>query len=177
MTVTPKIKSLEEIQAQSPRPARRIRQTHPLNQIRLVQVEKAAADLAEAVKEAAPAKEEAVALLMAGVMEAAVKAEARAVRAAAKAEKVAAVATGVVTEAKAEAKAVKVAAAMAAARAEAEETVEQGAAALKVMETVMKVEDDRHRAKERLVSNLIRGTDDEKADEWYQGPHPAPKDE
>ena len=104
-----KIQSLEQAQAQNPRPARRIRQTHPLNQIRLVQVEKAAADLAEAVREADPAKEEAVALLMAEVMEAAVKAEVKARRAAARAEKVAAVAETVVGEMAA----VKVAAAMA----------------------------------------------------------------
>ena len=81
--INSKIQSLEQAQAQNPRPARRIRQTHPLNQIRLVQVEKAAADLAEAVREADPAKEEAVALLMAEVMEAAVKAEVKARRAAA----------------------------------------------------------------------------------------------
>jgi hypothetical protein len=87
------------------------------------------------------------------------------------------VAATVVKEARAEAKAVKVAAALAAARAEAEETAEQGAAALKVMETVMTVEDDRLKAKERLVSNLIRGAKDEEADDWYQGPYPAPKDE
>ena len=104
-----KIQSLEQAQAQNPRPARRIRQTHPLNQIRLVAVEKAAADLAEAVREADPAKEAAVALLMAEVMEAAVKAEVKARRAAARAEKVAAVAETVVGEMAA----VKVAAAMA----------------------------------------------------------------
>ena len=107
--INSKIQSLEQAQAQNPRPARRIRQTHPLNQIRLVQVEKAAADLAEAVREADPAKEEAVALLMAEVMEAAVKAEVKARRAAARAEKVAAVAETVVGEMAA----VKVAAAMA----------------------------------------------------------------
>lgn len=107
--INSKIQSLEQAQAQNPRPARRIRQTHPLNQIRLVQVEKAAADLAEAVREADPAKEEAVALLMAEVMEAAVKAEVKARRAAARAEKVAVVAETVVGEMAA----VKVAAAMA----------------------------------------------------------------
>ena len=107
-----KIQSLEQAQAQNPRPARRIRQTHPLNQIRLVQVEKAAADLAEAVREADPAKEEAVALLMAEVMEAAVKAEVKARRAEAKAAAVAAVAKEVVGEVMA----VKVAAAMATAK-------------------------------------------------------------
>jgi cephalosporin hydroxylase len=107
--INSKIQSLEQAQAQNPRPARRIRQTHPLNQIRLVQVEKAAADLAEAVREADPAKEEAVTLLMAEVMEAAVKAEVKARRAAARAEKVAVVAETVVGEMAA----VKVAAAMA----------------------------------------------------------------
>jgi hypothetical protein len=177
IAMTPKISSLAQVEAQNPRPPRRIRQTHPLNQIRLVAVEKAAAELIQAVEEALPAKVAAVGLLMEEVMAAAVKAEEKAVRAAAKAEKVAAVATEVVTEAKAEAKAVKVAAAMAAARAEAEETVEQGAAALKVMGTVMKVEDDRHRAKERLVSKLIRGTDDEEADDWPEGAGDADEEE
>lgn len=109
---TAKIKSLEEAQAQNPRPARRIRQTHPLNQIRLVAVEKAAADLAEAVAEALPTQVEAAAAIMVEVMAAAVKAEVKARRAAARAEKVAAVAETVVGEMAA----VKVAAAMASAK-------------------------------------------------------------
>ena len=111
-----KIKSLEEVEAQNPRPARRIRQTHPANQIRLVAVEKAAADLAEAVREAAPAKEEAVALLMAEVMEAAVRAEVKARRAEVKAGRVAVVAKEVVEEAVVTEKARRVATAMRAAR-------------------------------------------------------------
>jgi hypothetical protein len=109
-----KIKSLEEAQAQAqtPRPARRIRQTRLLNQIRLVQVEKAAADLIQAVEEAAPAKVAAVADLMEAVKAAAVRAEVKARRAADRAAKVAVVAKAVVGETAA----VKVAAAMATAR-------------------------------------------------------------
>lgn len=141
----PKISSLAQVEAQNPRPARRIRQTHPLNQIRLVAVEKAAADLILAVEEALPAKAAAVGLLMEEVQAAAVRAEVKARRAEVKAGAVAKVAETVVVEAKATAKAMAVAKAMAAARATETET--------------------------------DTDTTNEEADDWYQGPYPAAKDE
>lgn len=143
----PKISSLAQVEAQNPRPARRIRQTHPLNQIRLVAVEKAAADLILAVEEALPAKAAAVGLLMEEVQAAAVRAEVKARRAEVKAGAVAVakVAETVVVEAKATAKAMAVAKAMAAARATETET--------------------------------DTDTTNEEADDWYQGPYPAAKDE
>ena len=114
--MTPKISSLAQVEALNPRPPRRIRQTHPLNQIRLVAVEKAAADLILAVEEALPAKAAAVGILMEEVQAAAVKAEVKARRAEAKAGRVAVVATAVVEEAVVTEKARRVAAAMKAAR-------------------------------------------------------------
>jgi len=95
---------------------RKIRQTHPTNQIRLVQVERASAELVEAVAEALPAKSAVLDRMLLEVMDAAQRAELKARRAERKAVKVAAVAAAVVDDARLTAKAAKAAAAMKAAR-------------------------------------------------------------
>jgi len=146
--VKPKISSLAQVEALTPRPPRRIRQTHPLNQIRLVAVEKAAADLMEAVAEALPTQvvAAAVADLMEEVLAAAVKAEVKARRAEAKAAAVAAVAKEVVGEVMA----VKVAAAMATAKN------------TQIPHTQSNIEDD---------------DDGEETDDWPEGIGVTPEDE